>query len=842
MTSAGGVLSATDGSFAAGTLTLSGDLATVNADLATLTDFEPGAGHVPLVIGAVDSFGNVAAAQTIDVNVQRLAPKLQGGGTVGATAFGAAVAVAPGIDLAIDQTGSLFSASIAITGGLRPGDLLSDDDPNIGAIYDQATGTLTLTGIYYVSTTDWDYALRSVQFSTTSTSTATRKLSWIVNDGTLDSPVYKTTIDVASPISGKTYTLTPGVDSVRGGAGVNAFLAADGALSGGDVIRGRGQDYLVLQGAGTFDMRAPTTLRGIGTVYAFDNLAAGPETLYTRAGQSVTIDVVSGSVFGLPVPITIYGNADADSFNLHGGDLVYVGSNNEVFSGGDFNTFVVTAQTSRATIFGGYSMNNTMLVEGGGAVTLDPLSGFSQVTLEARTNLTTSLASGVSTQPTITATTGGNTVTFLTGGQTFVGVAGHDVINFYAFDGDTVQGTAAAVNGDVLHEFAKYPDTSDTLTVTDLDPNTTAFIAIRESTAGAVLTLGDGVQTTTVKVTVGPVDDGLPPGSFVLSGNSVSFSSSAALVIPSTPFTFVGYGAAVSQSLEADGPLNSADSLIGAAGATNSLNLLGGGTFDLSALKALSDFGVINVSEALGGTRLVLRSGLNASVDVFNQTGVAGASINVIGAVGDSSTITLGDGTDTVVVRSATETVIGGSGADTYLITASTAGATITGGAGSNTLRIAGGGSVALGDSITGMQTVRLIQPTDLSLNSMQFVRAIGRGGADTLTAGGVNQTLTGGGGGDVLIGSPLGSDTFLDRSANLDGATIDGLVASDLIDITDLKFATANLTQTANGGGGTILSFTDGVHSAAIVLDVAPTSTFTLASDGLKGTLIQLA
>jgi|GEM_PF-5878133 len=839
--SATGQLAANDGSFGAGTLTLTGDLATVNADLATLTDNEPASGPATLVIGAVDSFGYVAPTQTLDLTVHRLAPQLQGGGTVGATAFGAAVAVAPSIDVGIDQTGSIFSASVAITGGFQPGDLLSDYDPNVGAIYNPSTGVLTLTSVYSFSVADWNYALQSVQFSTTATSSGTRKLSWIVNDGTLNSPAYKTTIDVASPISGKTYTLTSGIDSVSAGLGVNAILAGDGALSGGDVIRGRGQDYLVLQGAGTFDMRAPTTLRGVGTVYAFDNLPSGPQTLYTRAGLNVTIDVQDGSVLGTPAPITIYGNADSDTFNLYSGDLVYVGSNNEVFQPlGDNNTFVLTAKTAGAVINGSYSGfpgNDTVLVNGGGAVTLNPGdTGIAQVTLEARTNFTSSLTS----QPTITATTGGNTITFLFGGQTFVGAAGHDVINFYSDGGNTVQGTAAAVNGDVLHEFVAYPDTGSTLTVTDLNPNTTAFIAISESTTGAVVTLGDGVNTTTVNVTVAPGQDGPLPGSFTLSGNSLSFSAFANLVIPSTPFSFVGYGAA-DMTFEADGPLNNADSIVGAPVVDNSLNLLGGGTYNLAALKALSGISVINASEQAGGTTVLLRKGLNASVNVFNQTGIAGASMTVVGAVDDASTIALGGGTDTVVLRSNSETVIGGSGTDTYMIGAGTAGATITGGSGSNTLQVTGGGSVTLGNGISGIQTVRLMQPAMLSLNGMQFVQAIGGSGADTLVAGGINQTLTGGGGGDVLIGSSAGGDVVLDRSANLNGATIDGLVASDLIDITDLNFAKASLTKTGAPGGMT-LGFSDGHHAGTIALDIAPTSTFVLASDGHTGTMIHLA
>lgn len=838
VSSATGQLAANDGSFADGTLTLSGDVATVNADLATLTDYEPAEGTYPLVISAVDNFGYVAPAQTVDVGVIRLAPVISSTSDVTADAFGPPVTVAPDLNVELDQTGSIVSASVAITGGFQPGDLLISPEGNFASFYDANTGILTLNAVWTTSVADWTYALESVEFSSSAPLGGSRTLDWSINDGTLDSAPIATTVDLNTPITGKSYLLTPGVDKVSAGSGANVIVAADGALSSGDTITGNGTNYLSLAGAGTFDMRAPSKLSGIGTVVAYTDLPAGPETLYTRAGQSVTVNVVDNPQSGVRAPITIHGNADADIFNLSGWqNLIYPGSGNEVFNSPGDNIFVVTASTAGATINGS---NETVLVDGGGNVTLGANGyGISQVTLDASTNLTYDGQAPA----TITATASHNTVTFNSAGQTFIGAAGGDTVNFFTFGPDIMLATAAALNGDVLNRFVPstlYSGSTDPnpLTITDFNPLTATLTAIRESSSGAVLTLSDGTSTTTFTATAGQGYDGLPEGGFVLAGNTLTFDGWTNQLLPSTPFSFVGYG--TSQTLEADWPLNRADSLIASPDPYNNLDLYGGGTYNLGTLAALSNFGTINVSETVNGTRLTLRAGLDATVNVVNASGLPGASITVIGNAADSSAIYLGGGDDTVMPLSNTESVFGGSGTDKYILSASTAGATIAGGSGSNTLLIAGGGTIALGDNISNMQTVRMRLPSVLTLNSMEFVHAIGSNGADTLIAGGANQTLTGSGGGDVLVGSAAGYDTFLDRAINLNAATIQGLVTTDLIDITDLAFARASLTPTP-GPTGTTLNFTDGQHAGAIALDVSPTSNFAMASDGHSGTFIYL-
>ena len=99
------------------------------------------------------------------------------------------------------------------------------------------------------------------------------------------------------------------------------------------------------------------------------------------------------------------------------------------------------------------------------------------------------------------------------------------------------------------------------------------------------------------------------------------------------------------------------------------------------------------------------------------------------------------------------------------------------------------------------------------------FITAIGSAGADTIKAGATNQTLTGGAGADTLIGFSGGCDIFKDTAANLNGDTIQGFVASDTIDLTNLAFAGATVTTVASGA-----------NTKVTVASGATKSTFTLA------------
>jgi hypothetical protein len=201
-----------------------------------------------------------------------------------------------------------------------------------------------------------------------------------------------------------------------------------------------------------------------------------------------------------------------------------------------------------------------------------------------------------------------------------------------------------------------------------------------------------------------------------------------------------------------------------------------------------------------------------------------------------------------VTVGDAAETVNGGGGNDTILVTKDTIAATINGGAGQTTLDVTGGGTMAMGNNITSLASVLLASsPTayNFTANGIDgLVVQDASSGLDTIAAGGTGQTLTGGGAGKLTMnGFSGGGTTFKDTAALLNGDVIGNFGASgDAIDLTNVDFATLHTLQfqeDASNNFGT-LTVTDGTHSASIKLFGQFTAAgFQTATDNATGTLV---
>ena len=174
-------------------------------------------------------------------------------------------------------------------------------------------------------------------------------------------------------------------------------------------------------------------------------------------------------------------------------------------------------------------------------------------------------------------------------------------------------------------------------------------------------------------------------------------------------------------------------------------------------------------------------------------------------------------GGDTITLGAPTQSVIAGGANETVKATAANAGAAISGLGTNSTLTITNGGTITL-NATTDVTTVKLSAASTLNLNGMQFITASGSAGADTIKAGAVNQTLTGGGGADTLIGYSGGGDTFSDTAAHLNGVTIQGFLASDTIDLTNLAFAGATVTA-APSGANTTVTVTSGATKSVFTM-----------------------
>ncbi|HEY6433808.1 MAG TPA: hypothetical protein VIZ17_17655, partial [Acetobacteraceae bacterium] len=235
----------------------------------------------------------------------------------------------------------------------------------------------------------------------------------------------------------------------------------------------------------------------------------------------------------------------------------------------------------------------------------------------------------------------------------------------------------------------------------------------------------------------------------------------------------------------------------------NTLVLSGSGTFNLATPQTLLDFATLTVQEG-SGTVLDLRAGLNATVDV---TGSAG--ITIVGAA-NSDVIDLGSGNDTVT-PGVGETVIGGTGNDTFLVTAATtgptSGTTIHGGSGTNLLEVTGGGTVAMGRTILAVSAVRLVAKTAFTANSTAGLQVAGSTvGGDTITLDAASQAVISGGANERVM-----------ATAAIAGARVSGLGTGSELEIT-------------SGGTVTLNSETGGSAAASLTVKLDAATNLTLS------------
>ena len=115
---------------------------------------------------------------------------------------------------------------------------------------------------------------------------------------------------------------------------------------------------------------------------------------------------------------------------------------------------------------------------------------------------------------------------------------------------------------------------------------------------------------------------------------------------------------------------------------------------------------------------------------------------------------------------------------------------------------------------------------------------------ADSLTAQGSGQTLTGGGAGKLTMTGAFDT-TFKDTAALLNGDTVQNWAAGDIIDVTNLAYAASGGSQTTlsfgtSGGNTTVAVLAGGVQKTSITLTGSYNpENFTIGTDGGTGTAI---
>ena len=308
------------------------------------------------------------------------------------------------------------------------------------------------------------------------------------------------TITITGTIAaaGKIYTLTPVPVTITGGTGNDTFIAGNATLNSLDQLDGGGgANTLKLNGAGSFDLGAPSKLANIQVVQAFEGQAAmatAPDTrqtVYLRNGVAQAVTVASGTAAAgntNPETITIYGG-NTDTIKLGGGrDTVVLAGTGEVVTAlaGGHALVQATAALAGARVNGAATGTTTLEITDGGTATMNINTAHVTVTLDAATTLTMSKAAFV----TALGSTGADVITAGAAGQVLTGGAGADTLTGFSGFGDTFNDSSAGLNGDLIKLFGG----SDQIDLTD-----TAFSSLQPlAFLGGVLSVANGTHTSKI--------------------------------------------------------------------------------------------------------------------------------------------------------------------------------------------------------------------------------------------------------------------------------------------------------------------------------------------------------
>ena len=343
--------------------------------------------------------GTATATVTVTVTPINDAPVVTT--TTGSTTFtvGAGpVAVDPGLTVTDVDNATLASATVSISTGFVSGqDALSFAPVSgVSGIYTFATGTLVVTGTATVA--QYQTMLRSVTYSNTAATpnTATRTLSFTVNDGSLASvPATKnitfaattTVVSIVragtSPTNAPTVAYTVTFANAVTGVSTSNFAAAGTNLTGASIasVTGSGASYTVTVNTGTLSPGTTgsvqllfTSSAGISPTVTNVGLT-GPSYVIDRDGPTTTISsTVSGSTSTSPIPFTVTFSENVTGFAAN--DVVVT---NGTITGGTISgsgttyTFSVTPATS-GLVTVSVPANGAQDVAGNGNVAASPLS------------------------------------------------------------------------------------------------------------------------------------------------------------------------------------------------------------------------------------------------------------------------------------------------------------------------------------------------------------------------------------------------------------------------------------------------------------------------------------
>ena len=247
------------------------------------------------------------AAESVNVALPAAPVVTPSGATNTFNLGGSAVAIDSGVTVTSNDT-DLTGATVTISAGtLQSGDSLNFTNQNGITIASNTGGVLTLTGS--ATPAQYQAALRSVTFSTTSTNTTTRSLSIVATDNSLTSNAAAESVNVAiaAPVvtpSGTTNSFTVGGAAVAVDSGVTV-TSYDTDLTGATVTISAG----TLQSGDSLNFTNQNGITGSYSGGVLTLSGSATPAQYQTALQSVTFSTTSTNTTTRSLSIVALDNA-----------------------------------------------------------------------------------------------------------------------------------------------------------------------------------------------------------------------------------------------------------------------------------------------------------------------------------------------------------------------------------------------------------------------------------------------------------------------------------------------------------------------------------------------------
>lgn len=584
-----------------------------------------------------------------------------------------------------------------------------------------------------------------------------------------------------------------GRDTMIGGLGNDTYVVDLGPSdAAGDIVTeaaGQGNDTVLSSvtytiGANIENLTLTGTADIDGTGNTLDNVLTGNSGNNTLNGGTGA-DTLNGGA-GNDTLIGGTGNT-IDTINGEAGDdlIQYtVGQGADVVDGGDDNdTLAISGTTGNDTLSVLYDGTRISRVGGGNVFNLETITanllggtadllsynGPGGTTANVTVNLATGSASGFSSIANIENVTTGSGNDSITGSlgavvlNTLSGGAGDD--SYFVDGGETISEAAAAGTDTVFATLASGVG----YTITDADVENLTLLGTTNSNA-----TGNASNNTLTGNTGNNVLSGLGGVDTLLGGDGADdLTGGAANDIVNgeagndTIRYLMGDG-----SDTIDGGADSDTLIVTGTTGNDTLDVIFDGT-SITSLEGGTVTGIESiVANLLGQTTAdTLSYGATASnVTVNLALGTASGFTSITGI----ENVTTGAGNDTLIGNIGSNTLNGGTGIDTYDLSAIVNAVNIN-------LTTATGTDIGT-DTLTSIENIIGSQGGDfISLNGGNN-RIEGRNGNDTINAGGGNDILIGGDGNDTLIGG-TGFDTFVFETSGFDSDTITGTLATELFD-----------------------------------------------------------